>query len=127
VALPDQELSVYCDRAQLESALTNLIDNALKFTSAGGQITVGAELVGEGVSFWVKDNGPGIAADELPYLFERFRRGREATAGGSGLGLAIVQSIVQAHGGQVEVLSRVGGGSRFVLKLPGATVAPSPG
>ncbi|RIK32743.1 MAG: hypothetical protein DCC55_36320, partial [Chloroflexi bacterium] len=127
VALPARDLSIYCDRGQLESALTNLIDNALKFTPTGGQVTVGAEPAGGGVSLWVKDNGPGIAADELPYIFERFHRGREATAGGSGLGLAIVQSIVQAHGGQVEVLSQVGVGSRFVLTLPGATDVPSPG
>jgi signal transduction histidine kinase len=127
VALPTAALSIYCDRGQLESALGNLIDNALKFTPAGGQVTVGAEPGGDGVILWVTDNGPGIAADELPYIFERFHRGREATAGGSGLGLAIVQSIVQAHGGQVEVLSQVGVGSRFVLKLPGATGAPSPG
>jgi signal transduction histidine kinase len=123
VASPLRPLLIRCDRSQLETALTNLIDNALKFTPAGGQVQVGAELDSTGVCLWVKDSGPGIAADEVAYIFERFHRGRSATAGGSGLGLAIVQGVVQAHGGQVEVVSQVGVGSRFAILLPPVALA----
>ncbi len=106
------------DRNQLEMALTNLLDNALKFTPAGGQIYVGVVPAAQYVQLWVADSGPGIADDELAHIFERFHRGQHATGTGSGLGLAIVQSIVQAHGGTVEVASQLGVGSRFTINLP---------
>jgi signal transduction histidine kinase len=122
VELPATPAAVLCDRSQLESALTNLVDNALKFTPPGGQVQVGAAVAGGEVSIWVKDNGPGIGADDLPYIFERFHRGRTASGEGSGLGLAIVQSIVQAHGGSVTVVSQEGVGSRFAIRLPIAPV-----
>jgi signal transduction histidine kinase len=107
-----------CDGRQLETAISNLLDNALKFTPAGGQVQVGVEATDEEVCLWVKDNGMGIPPEELPYIFERFHRGRRAVAAGSGLGLAIVQSIVHAHGGTIEVTSQPALGSRFTLKLP---------
>jgi signal transduction histidine kinase len=117
VELAQPTIPVRCDRSQLETALINLVDNALKFTPAGGQVQVGAQLNEQIVHLWVKDNGPGIAPEELPHIFERFQRGRQATSTGSGLGLAIVQSITHAHGGQVEVASQVGVGSRFTIRL----------
>jgi two-component system sensor histidine kinase BaeS len=108
---------VHCDRSQLETALINLVDNALKFTPAGGQVQVGVQLDEQATCLWVKDNGPGISPEELPHIFERFQRGRQTTSTGSGLGLAIVQSIVHAHGGMVEVVSQMGVGSRFTIRL----------
>jgi len=111
-------LTVRCDRSQLEMALTNLLDNALKFTGPGGRIQVGLGQATQGVQIWVKDSGPGIAPEDLPYIFDRFYRGRNATSAGSGLGLAIVQSVLQAHHGRVEVVRNVTGGSCFTLTLP---------
>ena len=111
-------LTVRCDRSQLEMALTNLLDNALKFTGPGGRIQVGLGQAEQAVQVWVKDSGPGIDAQDLPYIFDRFYRGRNATSAGSGLGLAIVQSILQAHHGRVEVVCEANGGSCFTLTLP---------
>jgi two-component system OmpR family sensor kinase len=113
------------DRTEIEMALSNLLDNALKFTPAGGQVELGAEFIPTpdgstepSVQIWVKDNGPGIDPVDRPRLFERFYRGQNThQVTGSGLGLAIVQSIVQAHGGQVWVESMPGAGSRFVIEL----------
>jgi signal transduction histidine kinase len=118
VEWPDAALTIQCDPRQLESALTNLVENALKYTPAGGQVQVGATLVESNLSIWVKDNGPGIASEELPLVFERFHRGRTAGEEGSGLGLPIAQRIVQAHGGQLTVVSQEGVGSRFSIILP---------
>ena len=123
VTIPDDELTVACDALQLETALTNLVENAIKFTPTGGQVQVGASASEEGISIWVKDNGVGIPVDDLPYIFERFHRGRTANVEGSGLGLAIVQNIIQAHGGGVRVVSQEGVGSRFTISLP-ASAAP---
>ncbi|MEZ4726471.1 MAG: ATP-binding protein [Caldilineaceae bacterium] len=113
---------VLCNPAYLELALANLLDNALKFTPSGGLIQVGATGQGPWAELWVCDNGPGIAPEDRPYIFDRFYRGLHTvsphTAEGSGLGLAIVESIVKAHGGQVAVQSGVGTGSRFAMKLP---------
>ncbi len=116
--LPPEPIEGIWDRWRLEIALANLLDNAVKFTPSGGRITVGARQEGERVRIWVEDTGTGIDPEDLPHIFERFYRGRNAPAEGSGLGLAIVRWIVEAHGGQVEVRSRPGQGSRFELILP---------
>jgi signal transduction histidine kinase len=118
VTQPIAPVQITCDRARLEMALGNLLDNALKFTPAGGTVEMGVESLPEETRIWVADTGSGIDPVDLPHIFERFHRSLRATAPGSGLGLAIVQSIVGAHGGHVDVTSRVGEGSRFVISLP---------
>jgi signal transduction histidine kinase len=111
-------LEIHCDRARIELALSDLLDNALKFTPAGGQVEIGAERVGDAVRLWVQDSGPGIHPEDRPHIFERFYRGRGTATDGTGLGLAIVQSIVQAHDGHISVESEPGTGSLFVIELP---------
>jgi signal transduction histidine kinase len=114
---PMPPFKVHCDRARIELALSNLLDNALKFTPSGGQVTIGAERGDAIVHLWVRDSGPGIDPLDQPYLFDRFYQGRNSHGTGSGLGLAIVQSIAQAHGGQASVESEPGAGSLLVIDL----------
>jgi len=109
------------DAGQLRRVLINLLDNALRHTPAGGQVTVRLERRGEGVVLEVEDTGSGIAPEHLPHVFDRFYRADAARAqesGGAGLGLAIVKEIVAAHHGQVHVTSEVGTGAVFTISLP---------
>ena len=119
VSAPSAPTTVVCDLARIEMVLANLLDNALKFTPAHGQITLSAAATGDSVHLSVADSGPGISPDDLPHIFERFYRG-QSSARGSGLGLAIAQSIAAAHGGHVAVESQPGQGSRFTVILPSA-------
>ena len=109
------------DKRRLEQVLRNLLDNAL--THAGGATVITVAPSGDGVSVSVDDRGPGVAPDDREQIFERFSRGRNAvrrgSAGGTGLGLALVREHVRAHGGEVRVTAAPGGGSRFVVELPG--------
>jgi heavy metal sensor kinase len=101
----------------------NLVDNAIRYTPAGGQIDITCSRRDRQIVLSIADNGPGIAPEHLPQLFERFfraDRGRSSAQGGSGLGLAIAQSIVLAHGGRLEVSSALGQGSVFSAILPAA-------
>ncbi|GEJ57981.1 sensor histidine kinase [Anaeromyxobacter diazotrophicus] len=107
-----------CDRDRLLQVLTNLLANALQVTPAGGRVRLSARRGGEGVLFTVADDGPGIPAEDLPHLFERWYRGRRARYPGSGLGLAIARAIVEAHGGRIWVESVEGQGSAFSFALP---------
>ncbi len=103
---------------KLETAIGNLLDNALKFTPTGGTVVLGLRADAGWARLWVSDTGIGIPPDELPDLFERFHRGRNASAyPGNGLGLAIVRATMDLHGGTVRVESGETG-SRFELLLP---------
>jgi signal transduction histidine kinase len=105
----------------LEQAVVNLIDNAVKYSEPGTRVQVRGERVDDGIVIRVEDAGPGIPANHLPRLFERFYRvdkGRSRELGGTGLGLAIVKHVAVAHGGRVTVDSEPGKGSRFSIVLP---------
>jgi signal transduction histidine kinase len=98
--------------------LANLVDNALKFTDAGGQVTIGAEARGDEVVIAVQDTGRGIPPTDLPRIWDRLYRGDASHAQGLGLGLSLVRAIVTAHGGRAEVESEVGKGTRVMVTLP---------
>ena len=119
--VPHAPLMLPFDRERIVQLLTNLVGNGLKFTPRGGQVRVLLSDTPEGAVLEVRDSGPGILAGELPHVFERFFRGTnvgEARASGSGLGLAIARSIVEMHGGQIEVASAIGEGTAFTVRLP---------
>jgi heavy metal sensor kinase len=109
------------DAAQLRQVFYNLLDNAIKYTPAGGKIEAGIEARPMGAVVTVRDTGIGIPSEHLPHLFERFYRvdrARSRAEGGTGLGLSIVRSIVASHGGDVGLVSAPGEGTTFTVKLP---------
>jgi signal transduction histidine kinase len=122
VAIPkDLPHAIEADAALLQQALYNLVENALKYTSPSGEVTIHLQTAPSELTFAVQDSGIGIPKNDLPRLFEKFYRGtnREALAQrGTGLGLAIVKSIAERHGGSVWVESELGKGSTFYLKIP---------
>lgn len=111
---------ILVDRDRILQALSNFLTNAVKFTPTGGKITVRVDAVANGteVQFEVSDTGPGIEADHLPHVFDRFWQAKRTAYLGSGLGLAIAKHIAEAHRGRVGVDSEVGRGSTFRLVLP---------
>ena len=112
---------VLADSGRLHQVITNLLGNALKFTQAGGRVTLTAGPAGAQARLGVSDTGCGIAADELPHIFDRFWRGREAAGvAGSGIGLAVVAELVRAHDGRVGVRSTYGKGTQISITLPRA-------
>ncbi len=113
---------VQMDTQAIGRVLNNLIGNALRHTTAGGEIMVHARRTGQGVEVSVRDSGEGIQAEDLPHIFERFYRGeksRNRGTGGAGLGLAIARGIVRAHGGVIWVESDIGQGTTFIFTIPG--------
>jgi signal transduction histidine kinase len=119
--VPGEPVELRFDRERIVQLLTNLVGNALKFTPRGGGVSVHLTDEPDGVTIEVRDTGPGIPPDELPRIFDRFYRGTntgEARASGSGLGLAIVRSIVDMHDGEIDVVSAVGEGTVFRIRLP---------
>ena len=127
----DKGISLHCeaatrvevegDRARLKQVIVNLLDNAIKYTPAGGSVHITTTAAHDKAILEVSDNGIGIAQDALPYVFERFYRADKARSrqmGGAGLGLSIVKSICVAHGGEVTVRSKENQGSSFRVVLP---------
>jgi two-component system sensor histidine kinase SenX3 len=115
------DLVVAGDRSQLVSAVTNLLDNAVKYSEPGEPVEVDATVVDGSVCISVCDHGIGIPARDLERIFERFYRvdrARSRATGGTGLGLSIVRHVAQAHGGDVTVESIEGEGSTFRLRVP---------
>jgi two-component system sensor histidine kinase SenX3 len=115
------DIKIVCDERQMLSAVVNLLDNAIKYSSADASVEVGASVVDDRVAIIVRDHGIGIPTRDLERIFERFYRvdrARSRETGGNGLGLAIVRHVAQAHGGEVAVQSREGEGSTFTLYVP---------
>jgi signal transduction histidine kinase len=108
--------SIVVDPARIRGVIGNLLSNAIRHSPAGGSVTVGVSASADAVVITVADSGEGIPPELLPHVFERFVKG--AGSSGSGLGLAIVHDIVTAHGGNVEVESQAGSGTRVRLTLP---------
>lgn len=119
---PEQRPSfIYADQDRLRQIFKNILANAIKYSPQGGTIEVDTGIEGRFFWFSVTDHGIGIPADELPHIFEKFRRverGPAATISGTGLGLAIVKHLVDMHGGRIAVRSEVGKGSTFTVYLP---------
>jgi signal transduction histidine kinase len=116
------QVQVNGDRDRLKQVLLNLVGNAIQYTPQGGEVYMGLAVVGEQVRIIVRDTGPGILAEDLPYIFERFYRAEKSRtrtrSSGFGLGLSIVQWIVENHGGTIKVESKEGQGTTFAIWLP---------
>jgi signal transduction histidine kinase len=106
------------DATRMRQALANLLDNALKYTSAGGQVWLACAAESGRITVRIRDNGMGIPEDEQPRIWERLYRGdKSRSQRGLGLGLSLVKAIVEAHHGEVSVQSRPGEGAEFVVRL----------
>jgi signal transduction histidine kinase/ribosomal protein L7/L12 len=122
----EHDVTAIFDRERVMQLASILLDNAIKYTPDGGNVTVRVQEEHDGVALAVSDTGVGISADQLPLVFERFYRADAARAeDGVGLGLSIARQIAEAHGGIIEVRSKVGVGSTFVLLLPRQKPRPS--
>lgn len=111
-----------CDRARLVDVVSKLVGNALKFTAAGGTVTIALARADGGIRVSVRDTGKGIPPDRLGDIFDRAANARRTPRDGPGLGLAIVRGLVERQGGRVEAKSRPGEGSEFSFTLPAASV-----
>ncbi len=120
--LPSELPKIMADRRRLAQVLGNLVTNALRYTPAGGRVTLSAAKTGDGpIEVTVADTGSGVPPEDLPYIFERFWRGDKSRArlsGGSGLGLTIAKNLVIAHGGEIFAQSEVGKGTTIRFTLP---------
>jgi len=120
-AVIEPGLLLYGRETEAESIFSNLIANAVQYTTAGGTIQVRWESAGDGARFSVTDSGIGIAPEDIPRLTERFYRvdeGRSRASGGTGLGLSIVKHALERHEGRLEIQSRLGAGSTFICRFP---------
>jgi two-component system OmpR family sensor kinase/two-component system sensor histidine kinase BaeS len=117
-ALPQSDI----DPVRLREVLSNLLSNAIRYTPRGGSIRVGVAASDGRLHVTVRDTGPGIGADALPHVFDRFYKSDESR--GAGLGLAIAKSLVVAHGGEIEAVSAPGEGTEMRLWLPTAPLDP---
>jgi two-component system phosphate regulon sensor histidine kinase PhoR len=122
----DDETMVLADEEAIRQIVDNLVDNAIKYTGPGGSVSVTCHSDQNSATIEVADTGIGIPRDDLPRVFERFYRvdkARSRELGGTGLGLSIVKHLMQSIGGQIDVTSRLGSGSRFTVHLPRCLVA----
>jgi PAS domain S-box-containing protein len=129
VEVPAEAAVVFADADALRQVLTNLLDNSLRYTPAGGRIVCRSMTEGEGVAISVADSGSGIVREHLPRVFERFYRAdpsRSRDEGGTGLGLAIVKHLVEAHGGRVSADSERGVGTTITCWFPNSPITPLP-
>jgi signal transduction histidine kinase len=118
----EDQLTVIGDRDLLKQMVLNLAENAVKYSPREGKVTLSLYRSNGSARITIEDNGPGIPADQLPHIFERFYRGNNrGKTGGSGLGLAIASWVAQAHGGNIDVESEPGRGSTFSVVLPLST------
>jgi two-component system phosphate regulon sensor histidine kinase PhoR len=122
LVIAGEAATLRADVRKLALAVSNLVDNAIKYGIEKGTVRLGGRSEGSGIVIEVADDGPGIPAEHLPRIFERFYRvdkGRSRNLGGTGLGLSIAKHIVESHGGTIHAESRLGVGTRFVVRLPG--------
>ncbi|HET6819441.1 MAG TPA: ATP-binding protein [Candidatus Limnocylindria bacterium] len=125
--LPDELPPVHVDYSEVDQVLTNLIENAAKYSPPDSEIRVTADVRDGCLHVSVVDDGPGISAEALPRLFEPFFRARGGPRGGSGLGLAVAQGLVEAHGGRIWAENRRQGGATFTFEIPAEeATAPAP-
>ncbi|OFV88311.1 MAG: hypothetical protein A3J75_08575 [Acidobacteria bacterium RBG_16_68_9] len=123
---PDPDLPlVPVDPTQMERVVSNLLDNAIKYTPVGGAVEVSIHRMIGHLALVVRDNGPGIAPDRLPSLFEQYRQAGAHNVAGTGLGLFIVKAIAEAHGGTIEAESVPGAGTTMTVRLPTAGNRPA--
>jgi signal transduction histidine kinase len=115
--LPSALPLAYFDGGRLEQVLSNLVQNAIRHTPPGGLVIVSAAAEPEYLRLEVRDTGEGIAAHDLPHIWQRFYRAAEGASGGAGLGLALVKELTEAMDGNVEVASTPGKGSVFLIRL----------
>jgi signal transduction histidine kinase len=127
VVTPREELTIDCDRGRLLQVFGNLIGNAIKFTPTGRSIQVCARAGVKETLFFVMDSGPGIDADELSHVFDRFWQARRGAGAGTGLGLTIAKGLVQAHGGRIWAESTLGEGATFFFTIPNVRCAIAEG
>jgi two-component system sensor histidine kinase ResE len=119
--LPERQFTLLIDEDRMEQVFTNLIDNAIRHTPEGGQITVRLEPVKQAIRIDISDSGTGIPEEDLPFIFERFYKADKARTRGSsgtGIGLSIVKNLIEAHGGSVSAQSKEGKGTTFSIILP---------
>ncbi len=122
--VPETFPLIFVDFGMFEQALSNLLVNAAAYTPLGATIEIEAHADDEGIALSISDRGPGIPADSLPHLFDKFYRVPGTSAGGTGIGLAITKAIIEAHEGTITANNRPGGGVSFAIRLP---IKPQPG
>ena len=119
--LPNDLKDIVADKRSLNQIMINLVSNAIKFTGRGGKIVVGAKTDGDFIAVTVEDNGVGIDAEDLPRVGDAFFQARSSydrRHDGTGLGLSIVKGLLALHGGDIEITSRLGEGTRVTVRLP---------
>lgn len=119
--IPKNVDSIFADRIALRQILSNLLENAIKYSNQKSTIILQAESNTQSIRFEIEDNGPGISPEHLPRIFERFYRtdaSRSRELGGTGLGLSIVKHLIQLHGGEISVESKLDKGSKFIFTIP---------